>query len=169
MLHPRNLPPQPIPRLPTTEIRPLPQPRRRPRRRRNRIRPTHETRRGVPALHPAPAGVQVLAFEHTGDRVGVRGDVPVFWPVLVVYFVILFGLTSMSPLNSPFFFPAPPFFDLIFLDKWDGDPKGNKNSRKDGKLTAWFTIVRRQIQHMIKYRYVPFTFGKARYNQRSGH
>ncbi|KAI4255626.1 MAG: hypothetical protein LQ352_002471 [Teloschistes flavicans] len=49
-------------------------------------------------------------------------DVPVFWPVLVVYFCILFGLT-----------------------------------------------MRRQIQHMIKYRYVPFSFGKARYNSRSGH
>ncbi|KAL2048594.1 hypothetical protein N7G274_000506 [Stereocaulon virgatum] len=49
-------------------------------------------------------------------------NVPVFWPVLVVYFIILFSLT-----------------------------------------------MRRQIQHMIKYRYVPFTFGKARYNQRSGH
>ncbi|KAL9604403.1 MAG: hypothetical protein Q9219_000591 [cf. Caloplaca sp. 3 TL-2023] len=49
-------------------------------------------------------------------------NVPVFWPVLVVYFLILFGLT-----------------------------------------------MRRQIQHMIKYRYVPFSFGKARYNQRSGH
>lgn len=31
------------------------------------------------------------------------------------------------------------------------------------------SLVRRQIQHMIKYRYVPFTFGKAKYNQRSGH
>ncbi|KAL8747915.1 MAG: hypothetical protein Q9190_000239 [Brigantiaea leucoxantha] len=41
-------------------------------------------------------------------------NVPVFWPVLVVYFIILFSLT-----------------------------------------------MRRQIQHMIKYRYVPFTFGKA--------
>ncbi|KAI4189476.1 MAG: hypothetical protein L6R41_001438 [Letrouitia leprolyta] len=49
-------------------------------------------------------------------------NVPVFWPVLVVYFLILFSLT-----------------------------------------------MRRQIQHMIKYRYVPFSFGKARYNQRSGH
>ncbi|CAF9918991.1 MAG: hypothetical protein HETSPECPRED_003916 [Heterodermia speciosa] len=49
-------------------------------------------------------------------------NVPVFWPVLVVYFIILFSLT-----------------------------------------------MRRQIQHMIKYRYVPFTFGKTRYNQRSGH
>lgn len=43
-------------------------------------------------------------------------DVPVFWPVLVVYWIILFTLT-----------------------------------------------MRRQIQHMIKYRYVPFTFGKTRY------
>ncbi|KAI4127009.1 MAG: hypothetical protein LQ338_003422 [Usnochroma carphineum] len=49
-------------------------------------------------------------------------NVPVFWPVLVVYFLILFSLT-----------------------------------------------MRRQIQHMIKYRYVPFSFGKARYNQRSAH
>jgi len=46
-------------------------------------------------------------------------DLPVFWPVLVVYWFILFCLT-----------------------------------------------MRRQIQHMIKYRYVPFTVGKARY---SGH
>ncbi|KAA6412737.1 MAG: RER1 protein [Lasallia pustulata] len=49
-------------------------------------------------------------------------NVPVFWPVLVIYWIILFCLT-----------------------------------------------MRRQIQHMIKYRYVPFTFGKARYNSRSGH
>ena len=26
--------------------------------------------------------------------------------------------------------------------------------------------VRRQIQHMIKYRYVPFTVGKARYSNK---
>ncbi|KAL9051918.1 MAG: hypothetical protein Q9162_005702 [Coniocarpon cinnabarinum] len=43
-------------------------------------------------------------------------DVPVFWPVLVVYWLILFTLT-----------------------------------------------MRRQIQHMIKYRYVPFTVGKKSY------
>ncbi|KAL2217966.1 retrieval of early ER protein Rer1, partial [Thermoascus aurantiacus ATCC 26904] len=45
-------------------------------------------------------------------------DIPVFWPVLVVYWLILFFLT-----------------------------------------------MRRQIQHMIKYRYVPFSFGKARYGR----
>jgi len=43
-------------------------------------------------------------------------NLPVFWPVLVVYWLILFMLT-----------------------------------------------MRRQIQHMIKYRYVPFTVGKTRY------
>ncbi|OIV94736.1 hypothetical protein TanjilG_06199 [Lupinus angustifolius] len=44
-------------------------------------------------------------------------DVPVFWPVLLFYWVVLFTLT-----------------------------------------------MRRQISHMIKYRYVPFSFGKQRYN-----
>ncbi|KAJ5087597.1 hypothetical protein N7456_011213 [Penicillium angulare] len=45
-------------------------------------------------------------------------NIPVFWPVLVVYWFILFVLT-----------------------------------------------MRRQIQHMIKYRYVPFSFGKTRYGR----
>ncbi|KZT05370.1 retrieval of early ER protein Rer1 [Laetiporus sulphureus 93-53] len=44
-------------------------------------------------------------------------DVPVYWPILVVYFLVLFALT-----------------------------------------------MRRQIQHMIKYKYIPFDFGrKVRY------
>lgn len=46
----------------------------------------------------------------------VAFNLPVFWPVLVVYWIILFVLT-----------------------------------------------MRRQIQHMIKYRYLPFTVGKTRY------
>ncbi|KAI0827921.1 retrieval of early ER protein Rer1 [Trametes gibbosa] len=47
-------------------------------------------------------------------------DVPVYWPILVVYWFVLFLLT-----------------------------------------------MRRQIQHMIKYKYVPFDFGrKARYSAR---
>ncbi|KKY18322.1 putative golgi membrane protein [Phaeomoniella chlamydospora] len=45
-------------------------------------------------------------------------DLPVFWPVLVVYWLILFSLT-----------------------------------------------MRRQIQHMIKYRYIPFSIGKTRYGR----
>ncbi|KAA8547149.1 hypothetical protein F0562_003585 [Nyssa sinensis] len=44
-------------------------------------------------------------------------DVPVFWPILLFYWAVLFTLT-----------------------------------------------MRRQILHMIKYKYVPFSFGKQRYN-----
>lgn len=46
-------------------------------------------------------------------------DVPVFWPILVAYFIILFLVT-----------------------------------------------MRRQIQHMIKYRYLPFDLGKAKYGSK---
>lgn len=46
-------------------------------------------------------------------------DVPVFWPILLIYFIILFTLT-----------------------------------------------MRRQIQHMIKYRYLPFDFGKKKYGSK---
>ncbi|KEY71859.1 hypothetical protein S7711_06000 [Stachybotrys chartarum IBT 7711] len=47
-------------------------------------------------------------------------NVPVFWPVLVMYWFMLFILT-----------------------------------------------MRKQIQHMVKYRYVPFTLGKKKYNKNS--
>nr|CAB3265523.1 protein RER1-like [Phallusia mammillata] len=43
-------------------------------------------------------------------------NVPVFWPILVMYFFVLFGVT-----------------------------------------------MKRQIKHMIKYRYLPFTHGKTKY------
>uniref|UniRef100_H2YYQ9 Protein RER1 n=1 Tax=Ciona savignyi TaxID=51511 RepID=H2YYQ9_CIOSA len=43
-------------------------------------------------------------------------NIPVFWPILVMYFIILFGVT-----------------------------------------------MKRQIKHMIKYRYLPFTHGKTKY------
>jgi len=47
-------------------------------------------------------------------------DVPVYWPILVIYFFVLFALT-----------------------------------------------MRRQIQHMVKYKYVPFDIGrKARYGKK---
>ncbi|GAB2231735.1 hypothetical protein Droror1_Dr00010747 [Drosera rotundifolia] len=46
-------------------------------------------------------------------------DVPVFWPILLFYWVMLFTLT-----------------------------------------------MRRQIEHMIKYKYVPFSFGKMRYEMK---
>lgn len=45
-------------------------------------------------------------------------DIPVFWPILLMYFVMLFALT-----------------------------------------------MRRQIQHMIKYKYIPLDIGKKRYSR----
>lgn len=66
-------------------------------------------------------------FWHSATRAIVIGffctwfdafDIPVFWPVLVIYWIMLFCLT-----------------------------------------------MRRQIQHMIKYRYVPFSIGKTRYSR----
>ncbi|VDO90165.1 unnamed protein product [Schistosoma mattheei] len=42
-------------------------------------------------------------------------DIPVFWPILVMYFIMLFAI-----------------------------------------------MMKKQIKHMIKYRYVPFTYGKPR-------
>ena len=43
-------------------------------------------------------------------------DVPVFWPILLLYFIVLFVIT-----------------------------------------------MKRQIRHMMKYKYVPFSWGKAKY------
>jgi predicted membrane protein len=43
-------------------------------------------------------------------------DIPVFWPILLLYFIVLFFIT-----------------------------------------------MKRQIKHMIKFKYVPFSFGKTTY------
>lgn len=74
-------------------------------------------------------------------------DVPVFWPVLVMYWIILFVLTSTS-LPRPRAHPAHPALRrfAVLVPSAPNKP-----------------AVRKQIQHMIKYRYVPFSFGKARY------
>jgi hypothetical protein len=49
-------------------------------------------------------------------------DIPVFWPILVMYFITLFLVT-----------------------------------------------MKRQIRHMIKHRYVPFSYGKVRYQGKGDH
>ncbi len=77
-------------------------------------------------------------------------DVPVFWPVLVVYWLILFTLTSK--LSS--------LFECCEVGRGIG-------MKKSESANVDACSVRRQIQHMIKYRYVPFTFGKAKYNKNS--
>lgn len=93
-------------------------------------------------------------------------DVPVFWPILVMYFIgmflcmIKFGLIRFLLFrvlgcyisiyyfiyyfqNSYLYFYLP--FTLINLFK---------------VLTC--LTMKRQIMHMIRYRYIPFTTGKPR-------
>jgi len=48
-------------------------------------------------------------------------DVPVFWPILLIYFIVLFVLT-----------------------------------------------MKRQIKHMLKHKYLPFSFGKKKYHAPGG-
>jgi hypothetical protein len=81
-------------------------------------------------------------------------NLPVFWPVLVVYWLILFGLTSKcgfcsSRQREKKVGGEIHIYAVII-----------KKIREQGLTTK---SVRRQIQHMIKYRYVPFTVGKTRY------
>lgn len=64
-----------------------------------------------------------------------------FWYGLTKAFVIAFIMTFFSIFNIPVFWPIllMYFFALFFL------------------------TMKRQIKHMIKYKYVPFSFGKTKY------
>ncbi|KAL6842472.1 hypothetical protein ACP4OV_027707 [Aristida adscensionis] len=64
-----------------------------------------------------------------------------FWYSIVKAFCIAFVLTFFSVFDVPVFWPILLFYWVVL-----------------------FTVtMKRQILHMIKYRYVPFTFGKQRY------
>ncbi|XP_020192629.1 protein RER1A [Aegilops tauschii subsp. strangulata] len=65
-----------------------------------------------------------------------------FWYSIVKAFCIAFGMTFFSVFDVPVFWPILLFYWVVL-----------------------FTVtMKRQILHMVKYRYVPFTFGKQRYN-----
>ncbi|XP_076917309.1 protein RER1A-like [Bidens hawaiensis] len=64
-----------------------------------------------------------------------------FWYSLTRAFCIAFILTFFSMFDVPVFWP-------ILLFYW---------------LVLFVSTMKRQIMHMIKYRYVPFTFGKRKY------
>jgi len=82
-------------------------------------------RNGAEEFKPFRGRVGEFSFWYSGMKATVIAmgltlfsffDIPVFWPILLVYFVTLLALT-----------------------------------------------MRNQIAHMIKYRYVPFSWGKAKY------
>ncbi|CAI5931246.1 unnamed protein product [Closterium sp. NIES-64] len=75
-------------------------------------------------------------------------DVPVFWPILLMYwyamtkaFLVAFTMTFFPIFDVPVFWP-------ILLMYW---------------FTLFVLTMKRQIRHMIKYKYVPFSFGKQKY------
>nr|GEU36662.1 protein RER1A-like [Tanacetum cinerariifolium] len=64
-----------------------------------------------------------------------------FWYSLTRAFCIAFMLTFFSMFDVPVFWP-------ILLFYW---------------LVLFVSTMKRQIMHMVKYRYVPFSFGKRKY------
>ncbi|OIT36223.1 PREDICTED: protein RER1A-like [Nicotiana attenuata] len=65
-----------------------------------------------------------------------------FWYSITKAFCIAFALTFFSAFDVPVFWPILLFYWIVL-----------------------FTLtMRRQIRHMIKYKYVPFSFGKQRYD-----
>ncbi|CAN6162772.1 unnamed protein product [Urochloa humidicola] len=67
-----------------------------------------------------------------------------FWYSITKAFFIAFVMTFFSVFDVPVFWP-------ILLCYW---------------IVLFFLTMKRQIMHMIKYKYVPFTFGKQRYGEK---
>ncbi|XP_047317958.1 protein RER1B-like [Impatiens glandulifera] len=68
-----------------------------------------------------------------------------FWYSITKAFLVAFMLTFFSLLDVPVFWP-------ILLIYW---------------IVLFFLTMKRQIQHMIKHKYVPFDIGKQRYSKNS--
>ncbi|CAH8263215.1 unnamed protein product [Arabidopsis lyrata] len=67
-----------------------------------------------------------------------------FWLSIIRAFIIGFMMTFFDVFDVPVFWP-------ILLFYW---------------VMLFFLTMRKQIQHMIKYRYVPFSFGKKQYGKK---
>lgn len=68
-----------------------------------------------------------------------------FWYSIIKAFIIAFVMTFFSVLDIPVFWPILLFYWIVL-----------------------FTLtMRKQISHMIKYKYVPFSTGKQQYDRRN--
>ena len=74
-------------------------------------------------------------------------DVPVFWPILLLYWCAGRGCCASLASSSE---PEPPLADLARPPPWC----------LPCRFVLFFVTMKRQILHMIKHRYVPFSFGK---------
>ncbi|XP_050208511.1 protein RER1A-like [Mercurialis annua] len=68
-----------------------------------------------------------------------------FWYSIVKAVCIAFFLTFFEAFDVPVFWPILLFYWIILV----------------------FMTMRRQIMHMIRYKYVPFTFGKQKYGKKA--
>ncbi|KAL2522716.1 Protein RER1A [Forsythia ovata] len=68
-----------------------------------------------------------------------------FWYSITKAFCIAFALTFVRVFDVPVFWPILLFYWIILC----------------------MLTMKRQILHMIRYKYVPFSFGKQRYNRKS--
>jgi hypothetical protein len=90
-------------------------------------------------------------------------DVPVYWPILVVYFFVLFALTMRRQIQCVFSSSSCSFSaSFSYLARLP--------SSSLPPLILYSppcTNVRAAARHMIKYKYVPFDIGrKARYGSK---
>ncbi|KAJ4798924.1 Rer1 family protein [Rhynchospora pubera] len=69
-----------------------------------------------------------------------------FWHALARAFCIAFVMTFFSVFDVPVFWPILLFYFCVLF----------------------FVTMKRQVQHMVKYKYVPFSFGKQRYGGKRG-
>ena len=70
-------------------------------------------------------------------------NVPVFWPILVMYRMLV-KIKKICHFFRKFFFRSLPAFCFHFF-------------------ILFFVTMKRQIRHMIKYKYMPFSSGKTKY------
>ena len=77
-------------------------------------------------------------------------NIPVFWPILLIYFLVNYP----PPLSSWMFF-------FIFVSDINQLLMFDQNFSSVQILFG--VTMKRQIKHMIKYRYIPCSFGKKSY------
>ena len=83
-------------------------------------------------------------------------DVPVFWPILVLYFIILFVISMKKQI-------AVRFLRIL----WPGIP--SHPHPPPFPSSRIFTDLGSPPQHMIKYRYIPISFGKPKHRGKEVH
>ena len=81
-------------------------------------------------------------------------NVPVFWPILVMYFITLFCITMKRQIK-------------VGTDNNNMEFKIYLMRIAKQKYTETIYLPKFLFQHMIRYRYIPFTWGKPKFQVES--